>query len=210
MLGIVEAGRQPAFIGAGGQRQFMRRFLLVPEHQGARIQVLDRQVARQQFAIAVGQVGAGHDFRRQADAIQRFQQRDMDQADSHQRESGDTEDRSDNDAPLKDSGCRVHILSSNPHMPESGAGICALALCTGVLFNGAGSAPRRGSCSKELNCAEEVSAMPRWAWASCCTRSGEATCCHSVSNTPMLLRSWAIWALTRFSSIWATRVFSDT
>ena len=31
-------------------------------------------------------------------------QGDIDQADSHQRESGDTKNRSDDDAPLKDAG----------------------------------------------------------------------------------------------------------
>ena len=57
---------------------------------------------------------------------------------------------------------------------------------------------------------EALSAMFSRDCASCWMRSGEATCCHSVSKTPMAPCSWAIWLLTWLSCMCATRVFSDT
>jgi len=96
------------------------------------------QVTGEKFAIAVGEIGAGDDRGRGAHAIQRFQQGDMDQTDSHQRESGNTEDRSDNNATLKDSGSLVHILTCRNRVPESGRWRCAPGCCSAA----------RGSCRR--------------------------------------------------------------
>ena len=111
MLGIVEAGEQAMFVGAGGQRQIARRLPLVPKDMRARVKILHRQIARQEFAVAVGEIGAGGHYGRGMAAARRSQKRDMNKADSHQRESGNAQNRSDNNAPLKDRWCLAHILT---------------------------------------------------------------------------------------------------
>ena len=151
MLGVGEAGAQALLVGAGGGGQIVRRLVLVPEDMRAGIEILDRQVARQQFAIAVDQIGAGDDgVIGEAATAAAAHQGHIDQAKSHQRESGDAEDRSDDDAPLEDAGASL-MRSRIPNGRKSAAAasvgctapaLRALALRTGELFSGA--SPRRG------------------------------------------------------------------
>ena len=128
MFGVGETGFQARRIGAGGLGQVARRARLVPEIVGTGIKVFHRQVAGQEFAIAVGEIGAGDD-----DMVGKSGRASaphhchVNQAQAHQRERGDAESRPDYDAPLRS--------RPSPHIPESGRrrGTTALALCSGVL-----------------------------------------------------------------------------
>ena len=68
---------------------------------GTGIEILDRQVAGNKLAIAVGEIGAGDgDMIGKAGRARVAHHGHVDQAHTHQRKSGDAESRSDNDAPL--------------------------------------------------------------------------------------------------------------
>src|SRR5206468_4634562 len=95
-------------------------------------EILDWQVARQELAVAVHQVGTRRDDCRGAAAFPGFEQGDMDETDSHQRESGNTQDRSDNDAPLVNG--LAHILTywgrAPAAQPEAGRWRCGPGCCS--------------------------------------------------------------------------------
>ena len=98
----------------------------------ARIEVLDRDVARQDLAVAVDEIGAiGGDGGRDRAALAAWNTRDIDKAHQHQREGRDAHECAEDDPPLKDGGRLVHVTSGWQR------GASALALRNGDWLSGA-------------------------------------------------------------------------
>ena len=133
-----DAGKAlPARAGGGGK--IARGFAPVPERMRARIKIGDRQIARQQFAIAVHNIGARDKRLRTRERFRAvaFEERDIDKAQTHQPEGHDAERGGYRDASLEDRALRpcdqFPIWMAARRMRESCGliGAVALALRTG-------------------------------------------------------------------------------
>jgi hypothetical protein len=88
------------------------RFGLVPKRVRPRIKILHGEVARQQLAIAIGQIGArDRETRREnVKGAVTAQYGDIDQTNANESEGHRAQDCSDNDAPLYDAGPFAHAI----------------------------------------------------------------------------------------------------
>ena len=219
---LVTEHRGKAFrIGAGCDCQIMRRLRLVLEGMRMCVEIFGRDVACQDFAVAVDEIGA-RGFRKTMPVAMRAvaEHGHVDQPRHHQRERRDAHHSADDDAPLEDGGrvrsCCVPLRAAVCWIaPDCSGHLYAGAAQTGdgaerraVLADGAARQLERGKPH-----AAAVLSRPSFAWsqASRCAAGLARRLHHSASSTLMrgaLLGDLAGWRGCRSTP--ARRVRSGT